>query len=423
MATVFAPAPSRRIISGPSRRIIVHDYAGHMFPAQLSRWLAGQGHRVLHLYSADVETPRGRLSLAADDPPGFAVEAVSCGRKLDKYALARRWMQEMAYGARLSRRVAAFQPDVILSANAPPAVQAGLQKGAARNGTPLICWVQDIFTVGVDRVLAGAPAPARWAARRFLGWVEFGVMRAAAGLVVISPDFLSVLAACGVRHPRSHVIENWAPYGEIVARPKDNEWARAHGLADKFVFLCSGTLGMKHNPAHLANLARAFRADPTVRIVVVSQGLGRRWLEEVKAAEGLDNLTLFDFQPAGTLSDVLATGDVAVLLLEAYAGVLSVPSKIYSYLCAARPILGALPADNLACRRVDGLQAGLCVAPEDQAGFVAAARRLRDDPGLRAVCAANQTTYAARAFDIGAIGRRFEQVLEEACDNRQATAT
>lgn len=405
--------------AAPRRRIVVHDYAGHLFPAQLSRWLAGQGHQTLHLYSADLETPRGRLAPSGDDPPGFTVEPVSCGRQLNKYALLRRWLQEMGYGGRLARRIAAFRPDIVLSANTPPAVQARLQKEMARRRTPLICWVQDIFTPGIDRVLADVPAPVRRIASRFLGRVEFGAMRASAGIVVISPDFLTVLAAYGVVHPYSRVIENWAPHGEITTQAKDNPWARERGLADKFVFLCSGTLGMKHNPAHLANLARAFRGDPDVRVVVVSQGLGRRWLEGVKTAEELDNLLLFDFQPAETLSDVLATGDVSVLLLEAYAGVLSVPSKIYSYFCAGRPMLGALPADNLACRRMTEQQAGLCVAPEDEAGFVAAARRLRSDPALRAACAANQTAYAVRAFDIDMIGQRFERILEDVCPAAQ----
>lgn len=406
----------------PRRRVVVHDYAGHVFQAQLGRWLAGRGHPTLHLYSADVETPRGRLSPSGDDPPDFAVEAVSCGRQLDKYALLRRWFQEMEYGRCLVRRVAAFRPDVVLSANAPPAVQAELAKWARRTGTPLVCWVQDIFTPGVDRVLARAPAPVRRVASRLLGRVEFGAMQASAGIVAISPDFLTVLALYGVDHPHVHVIENWAPHGEIAPRPKGNPWARARGLADKFVFLCSGTLGMKHNPVHLANLARAFRDDPQVRVVVVSQGLGRDWLEGVKATEGLGNLLLFDFQPVEALSDVLATGDVSVLLLEAYAGVLSVPSKVYSYFCAGRPMLGALPADNLAFRRVTERRAGLCVAPDDETGFVAAARRLRDDPALRDACAAEQLAYAARAFDIEVIGRRFEGILDDACVRAQGGA-
>lgn len=399
----------------PGLRIVVHDYAGHTFQVQLSRWLAAQGHQVLHLYAAEAQTPHGCLIRTPGDPSGFAVEGVSTGRPLDKYVLHRRWFHDRAYGGCLAERVAAFAPDVVLSANAPPASQERLFKRLKRIGVPLVCWVQDIFTIGVEEILKRKPAPIRWAARRLLEHTEFGVMRNSAGLVVISPDFLPVLAARGVRHSHSVVMENWAPYGDIEPRPRDNPWARARGLDGCFVFLFSGTLGMKHNPGHLANLARAWRHDPQVRVVVVSEGLGRRWLEQVRAAEGLDNLILEDFQPYETLPDVLASADVLAVLLEDYAGPLSVPSKVYSYFCAGRPILGAVPAVNLARRTIERENAGLCVDPADEPGFLAAAQRLYDDAILRSDCAASQTRYATLAFDINRIGPRFVEILETAC--------
>lgn len=397
----------------------MHDYAGHTFQVQLSRWLAAQGHQVLHLYAAEAETPHGRLVRDADDPAGFAVEGVSVGRRPDKYVLHRRWLHDRAYGGRLAERAAAFRPDVVLSANAPPAAQSRLLKRLKRDGIPLVCWVQDIFTVGAEEILKRKPKPLRWAALRLLAHMEFGTMRNSAGLVVISPDFLTTLAERGLSHPHSVVIENWAPYGEITPRPRSNGWSRSHGLDDRFVFLCSGTLGMKHNPGHLANLARAWRDDPRVRIVVVSEGLGRRWLEDVKATEALDNLVLLDFQPIDRLSDVLASADALVVLLEAYAGALSVPSKVYSYFCAGRPILGALPAANLARRLVEGEAAGLCVDPGDEAAFLAAAHRLYEDAALRRSCAERQIDHAARIFDIDRIGPRFLSVLNDACAGYQ----
>ncbi|NYZ15283.1 glycosyltransferase family 4 protein [Azospirillum sp. RWY-5-1] len=399
---------------GPRLRVAVHDYGGYAFPVQLSRWLAAQGHAVLHLYSGDVEAPRGRLDRHPDDPASFAVEAVSTGRPLTKYDLARRWWQETRFGARLAERVLAFAPDVVLSANTPPAVQQRLLKALSRVGVPLVCWVQDIFSIGAAEILKGKPALLRVPALGFLERVEYGTLRAAAGLVVISPDFLTTLAERGVRHPRGTVIENWAPLGEIRPLPKDNGWARAQGLADRFVFLCSGTLGMKHDPGQLLRLAHAFRDDPAVRVVAVSQGLGRRFLEEAKARDGLDNLVLLDFQPFGMLPEVLATADVSVVLLEEYAGALSVPSKVYSHACAERPILAAIPAANLARRIVEREGLGLAVDPGDRDGFLAAARRLRRDADLRTACAAAQSRFAAHACDIARIGPNFLEVLHAA---------
>lgn len=394
-----------------ARRIVVHDYAGYAFPLQLSRWLARRGHEVLHLHCEDVEAPRGPLAASPDDPGTLTIQGLSLGRPLPKYQLIRRWRQESAYGRRLGRRIADFRPDVVLSGNTPPATQARLAKALRRIDAPLVCWVQDIFSLGAAVAVRRWPAPLRWGALRFLKAVEFSTLRAAAGVIVITDDFIPLLAGEGVRHPRTTVIENWAPADSLVARSKDNPWSRAQGLADVFVFLYAGTLGMKHNPELIADLARACRDDPATRVVVVSQGPGRARLEAVKAAEGLENLLLFDYQPFERLSDVLASGDVALMLLEDFAGAISAPSKTYAYFCAERPILAAAPAANLARRLIERESAGLCVDAADREGFLAAARRLRRDAALRATLAGAQRRYAQAAFDIDRIGLRFEAAL------------
>ncbi len=399
--------------ASPRRRIVIHDYAGYPFAMQLSRWLAGRGHTVLHTYSKDVEAPRGRLTREPNDPPGLSIEGVSTATPLAKYQLLRRWFQELCYGSELGRRVLAFRPDIVLSANSPPAVQSRLLRATSRANVPLLCWVQDLFSLGAANILRSKPAPLRWATLQFLDWVEFGTMRRSAGVIVITDDFLPQLAAKGVRHPLSVSIENWAPIEDISPLPKDTPWSRAHGLADKFVFLYAGTIGLKHNPVHLANLARAFQSDAEVRIVAVSQGPGRAYLEAAKVKDHLDNLLLLDYQPFEKLSDVLSCADVSVLLLENFADSLSVPSKVYSYFCSERPILGAIPATNLACRIVERERAGICIAPEDESGFIAAANRLRCDSALRQAMVANQRPYALRAFDIDHIGARFSAVIDQ----------
>ncbi|MCW2249601.1 glycosyltransferase involved in cell wall biosynthesis [Azospirillum fermentarium] len=403
------------------RRIVVHDYAGYAFPLQLSRWLAGQGHTVLHVHCDDVESPRGPLAQQTDGPPGLTVEGLSLGRPLPKYQLVRRWMQDMAYGSCLGRRTAAFRPDVILSANCPPAAQARLAATARRAGIPLVCWVQDVFAVGAAMAVRRWPALIRWAALRHLQVTEYQTLRRCAGLILITDDFVPLLKGEGVSHPHTTVIENWAPADAITVRPKENPWAKAHGLTDVFVFLYAGTLGMKHNPGLLADLARAYRDDPSTRVVVVSQGPGRAQLEEVKAAEGLNNLLLFDYQPFECVSDVLATGDALLTLLEDFAGVISAPSKIYSYFCAERPILAAAPASNLARRVIEREEAGVCVDASDRSGFIAAARRLRNDLDLRARLAAGQRRYARSAFDIDRIGPRFCAALETAIGGKSGS--
>jgi glycosyltransferase involved in cell wall biosynthesis len=387
-------------------KILVHDYSGHAFTVQLARWFAEQGHEVQYWYSADIESPRGTLFPQEDDPKTFRIRGITLGVALAKYNFLQRFWQEEAYGRRIAKLSASFGPDITLS-NAPPAVQNALRKSAQDNGGKFVYWLQDIYSAALAQVARQKFPFGGSTIGKISKRYEFSVLHGSDHVVCISEDFVPHCRANGVTGDHCTVIQNWASLCDIPVLPHDNTWSRAQNLHDRFVFLFSGTLGLKHNPGVLTALAQAVRDVPEAAVVVVSQGLGRKWLERKKAEAGIDNLYLFDFQPHETLPQVLATGDVLMAILEPFAGELSVPSKILAYLCAGRPLLTALPASNLSARILLDAGAGIVVQPGDNAGFVAAASSLmRDEVERRALGAAGRA-YAERAFDINGIGNRF----------------
>ncbi|HUC61860.1 MAG TPA: glycosyltransferase family 4 protein [Alphaproteobacteria bacterium] len=395
-------------------RILVHDYSGHPFQAQLSRALAARGHAVLHLHAPFFQTPKGNLAPAPGDPPGFAIEGVGLGAPFAKYSFVKRRAQEIAYGAILAGRAAAFGPEVVLCANAPLDALAGLARWCRSARVPFVFWVQDLYSVAIDRLLRRRLGPLGAAIGAHYRALERCVARDAAALVLITEDFRPTLEAWGVERGRMTVIENWAPLDELPPRPRDNDWARAEGLRDKTVLLYSGTLGMKHDPQRLAELARHFARNAAVELVIVSEGPGAEWLANVARADGLANLRVLPFQPYAHYPDVLGSADVLVAILEADAGIFSVPSKVLSYFCAGRPILASLPGANLAARLITREEAGIVAEPDDANAFAAAAARLVADPGLRARLGKNALDYARETFDIGAIATRFEAVFRAA---------
>src|SRR5205807_527424 len=107
---------------------------------------------------------------------------------------------------------------------------------------------------------------------------------------------------------------------------------------------------------------------------------------------------------------VLATGDVLVSLLEPEAGRFSVPSKILSYLCAGRPQLAAIPAENLGARTVSRSGGGIVVDPRDRRGFVDTALRLLADDELRRQLGERARRFAEERFSIEGVTSRFEAV-------------
>lgn len=393
-------------------RVFVHDFGGYAFPVTLSRALARRGHTVLHGYCASLQTtPRGGLEPQPDDPATLTIRGQHLQQPLDKAALVTRWRQENAYGRLAVAELSRFRPDVVLSGNTPLDAQRRLLRAARRQDVRFVFWVQDLIGEAAYRLLHTRLPVAGHAVGLYYRDLERRLLRRSDAVVAITDDFAPFLATAGVPEERQTVIENWAPLEEVPVHPKANAWAQAHGLAGRPVLLYSGTLAMKHNPDLLLQLALQLRAQPEAWVVVVSQGIGAEWLAARKAEHGLDNLVLLGYQPFEDVPQMLAAADVLLAVLEPDAGVFSVPSKVLTYLCAARPILLAVPPGNLAARIVRTHDAGPTVAPDDTAGFVAAAEALLADPDRRARHGQNARRYAEATFDIERITDRFEAVL------------
>jgi glycosyltransferase involved in cell wall biosynthesis len=392
-------------------QIIVHDYAGHPFQVQLSRRLAAQGHNVLHLYCASTHTPRGELERQVDDPPGFEIRAITLDQMIPKNNFFRRYLLEVDYAKKLVAEVERSGAEVILSGNTPSIPQERLARWCRGHSVRLVSWVQDVYGLAAYRMLRNRlPGLGHLVGKYFIS-LDKSAFRKSDAIVVISEDFTEILASWGVDRSCIHTIHNWAPLEGLPMRPRDNDWSRAQKLGDKLRFVYSGTLSMRHNPALLLELARMLQEKSLGELIVVSEGPGVEWLAQQATAENITTLKRLGFQPFDVLPDVLGSADVLVAILEPDAGVFCVPSKVLSYLCAGRPVLLAVPQENLVSRIVAHEGAGLVVEPTDLAGFCAAALQLAESPALREKTAKAARHYAEIHFGIDRIADRFEQIL------------
>lgn len=390
-------------------RVAVHDYVGHPFQVQLSRELARRGMDVLHLHCGSFRTGKGAVDDAHD--ARLRIEDVTLSREFARYSPWTRFRQEREYGLKASARLREFRPDVVLSANTPLFAQKRLLSETKRLGARFVFWQQDLLGIGVRRVLERRYGRLGAAiGNRFIA-LERSLLLKSDAITVISDGFLPALEQLGIPAERIYVIENWAPIDELPLRPRANEWAREHGLVGKRVILYSGTLGLKHDPGVIVQLARHFSAHDDVEVVVVSEGRGADWLRRRRDEEHLANLRLLPFQPYALLPDVLASGDILLTLLEADAGAFSVPSKVLSYLCAGRALLAAVPSDNLAAEVVRRSGGGILVEPGDEADLVAGAERLLADERLREELGRRARRYAEENFDVATVADRFEPIL------------
>lgn len=389
--------------------MLLHDYGGYGFIAQLGRELARRGHEVHHVHYASLRSGKGCLELEDGDPPTLHFSAIDLGGSLDRYEARDRFRLERGYSRELLRISGSWRPDVVVSANTPLFVLRRIRPQLARRGIPLVNWLQDLHSVAMGDELVKRLGPIGRAGAVALCQLERRLLRACAAVVCVSEDFLPLLRRWRIPADKVVLVRNWAELHHPVGRA--NPFSREHALQDRVILLYAGTLGLKHDPRHLIALAEAFRDRPEVAVVVVSEGLGRDWLMREREARSLSNLLLLDFQPPAQVPEVLGTGDVLLSMLRPEAARFSVPSKVLTYLAAERAQLAAIASDNLAARQLRESHGGLVVPPDDTQAWVAAARRLVDNAALRAELAASGRAYAETHFDLDGVVDTFETVL------------
>jgi len=388
---------------------------------QLARSLAATGHRVTHVYCGSFQTPHGAVG-DGDGSTGFDSISIDLGHDFAKYSFLQRSRDEIRYGVRFCRLVTRLRPDVVVSANTPLLAALVIQLYLLARRIPVVFWQQDIYSMAMRQHLAARAGTVGSLVGAGFQLVEKFLARTSAWVVVISDDFLGTLRQWRVDESRVSVIENWAPLDEVPVMQRPNDWSERHGFADgETVLLYAGTLGLKHQPAMLLELGRAFVDRSDVRVVVASEGIGADWLRQ--RITDRREVEIFPFQPYAELPSMLGTGDVLLVLLAPDAGMFSVPSKVLTYHCAGRPLLGAIPDENLASRIVEDNGSGIIVTPGDTAAFVDAARRLVDDPSLRSAMSSAARSYAERAFDIASITASFDLILSDCLGEGRSGAT
>lgn len=274
--------------------------------------------------------------------------------------------------AGLVAAVGRSRPDVVLAMSPPLTLGlAGWLVAKARR-VPFVFNIQDVFPdVAIEAgVLKGRRAIG--AAHR----LERFTYERADAVTVLSDDLRdNVVAKLPVAQAgKVHVIPNFIDTGRIGPGERENAYRREFGLEGKTVIMYAGNLGFSQPVELLLEAAAALQDDPAVAVVINGGGSARESL--VARAKGLDNVTFVGLQPKERLAEVLAAADVHVVLLRSGLARASVPSKLYSILAAARPLVASVDPGTEVANTVERAGAGLSVPPGDAEALTKALRQL-----------------------------------------------
>jgi len=238
---------------------------------------------------------------------------------------------------------------------------------------PSVFNIQDVFPDAA--VETGAITNARIiAAAR---WLERVSYHRSDVVVVLSDDLKkNVMAKVAPRHAHKiTVIPNFVDADRIRPMNRMTAYRAELGIGDETVVMYAGNVGYSQS---LEMLIDAARHMPHVTFVINGDGSARSDLETQAAS--VPNVKFAGYQPRDRVSEVLASGDIHVVPLRTGLGAVSVPSKTYSILAAARPVVAAIDEGTEVTRILSASGAGISVSPDSSQEFSDAIASLVNNP-------------------------------------------
>lgn len=332
----------------------------------------------------------------------------------DKSDILRRGMAYVGFSGLAGVLAAGWtKADGVLALSPPPTLGMAGWAVARMRRCPLVFNVQDVHPdVPIVTGMVRNPTAIRVLAR-----LERWIYDRSDAVTVLSPDLAANVGDKIRDRSKVRVIPNFADPQGIVPSDRENSYRSDHGLGGKTVVMYAGNVGVSQPLGLMVEAAAALAHEDELVFVVNGGGAARGELE--RAARGLDNMVIVDPQPGDRISEVYAAADVHVVALKKGLAHASVPSKTYSILAAARPLIASIDPGTEIPRIVEESGAGVAVPPEDPEAFTKAVRTFLERPDRGAAMGEAGRRWVERWPRAADVAEDYERLFEDLIARRR----
>jgi colanic acid biosynthesis glycosyl transferase WcaI len=395
-----------------------------------TRWRAAGAHVTVitgfpsrslpgHAYGAGDPTYRGRLFME-EEWEGIRVLR-SWLYATTRAGLARQVSNNVSFMlTSAAHAVARLGPVDVLIASEPPLLPhvAGSLVSAVR-GIPLVLEVRDLwpdYLVGLNVLREHS------AAARLLFAVERRLLGHADHVVAVTESFRRRIIAKGVPGRRVDVIPNGVELDQYTRRQDAPPLEALRRRNGQFIVGYLGTFGVGQNlTTVLAAAGLLAREDPSIRFVLVGDGLEHQRVREEAGAMNLPNLEICPPLHKDLTRAFYNSCDVCLVpLAPVKIFQETVPSKMFEIMACERPVLASLAGEGK--RIVEESGGGMVTPPGDARAIACALKQLQAmTPQARATMGRNGRQYVARHYSRGALADRYLEILDAVAHRRATT--
>lgn len=232
-------------------------------------------------------------------------------------------------------------------------------------------------------------------------------------LLVSTPGFKRLLLERGQVENKIAVWPQWAEDHYLRLEFNEHELPRAE-IPDGFVVMFAGNLGGSQAFDVVLKAFELLKAETAIKLVIVGDGLKRRWIEEQILERKLDRqIFLLGFKDVSKMPFYLHLADVLLVSLNPdplFA--LTMPGKVASCLASSKPIVGSV--DGEAAQVISESGAGIVAAAGDAEALAAAILKMfNTEDKVLAEMGQKGRYYYQEHFDRTTLVELFEKLVSE----------
>lgn len=297
--------------------------------------------------------------------------------------------------------------DVVLAPSPPLTIGLSGWMVSASKRAPFVYSVQDLWPHSLVNEGLLRPGPIFEILKR----VERIVYRKATRVTVLSEHVKQNLTGRDVPASKVQVIPNFVDCETIRPLPRQNRFRDHLGLEDDFVVMYAGALAHRYGLEVVLEAAALLADVESLHFVIVGDGPCEAETRAQASQMGLRNVSFAPFQPASDLPLVLASADVALVPCRRRVASFSVPSKVYTTMASARPIIACVESGTGTADTIRQADCGLRVEPEEPRALAEAIRSLYHDRSLCRRYGRQGREYAVEHHSVDTVVERYERLF------------
>jgi colanic acid biosynthesis glycosyl transferase WcaI len=209
-------------------------------------------------------------------------------------------------------------------------------------------------------------------------------------------------------------IPNFVDTDIYYPMPKQNELSKKFNVEDKFVISYVGNIGNAHDLSPILFCAKKLRTL-NIEFIIAGSGLRKQYFEDKMNEDNLNNVKFIGYQNREDTPLINAFSDICLVMLAPHVKGFSFPSKIYTLMGMAKPIIVVCSSECNAAQFITSTKSGWFVESGHCEEFTTLVEELYYDRDRLNQFGNNSLQAIEAEYTKASVGKKYDELIKELC--------